>query len=144
MQNRHKADPTGYEPGKGDAFDYIPDWMNVPSLYKTENKDDPLAVIKLFTPDSNWTWYVIEFDGTDVFFGLAVGFETEFGYASLSELESVKGPMGLRIERDKWFRPTPVTQLAEYQEKWGDDGPYPGSGNKAKIEKQLAKLAKAA
>jgi len=35
--------------------------------------------------------------------------------------------MGLRIERDKWFRPVPVTQLPEYREKWGNDGPYGGS-----------------
>jgi hypothetical protein len=42
----------------------------------------------------------------------------------LSELKSVTGPMGLHIERDLWFRPTPVRELPEYKERWGDGGPY--------------------
>jgi len=121
------ADPTGYEPGKGDAYDYIPKWMNVPGLYETEKQDDPLAVIKLFTPDSNWTWFITEYDGEDTAFGLVVGFESEFGHFSLSEIQAAKGPMGLQVERDLWFRPTPVSQLPEYEAKWGNDGPYRGS-----------------
>ena len=109
-QDETKADPTGYEPGKGDAYDYIPSWMAVPPLYSTEKAGDPLAVVKLFTPDSSWTWYVVEYDGQDTCFGLVQGFETELGYFSLSEIKDVTGPLGLRIERDLWFRPTPVTQ----------------------------------
>jgi len=35
--------------------------------------------------------------------------------------------MGLQVERDLWFRPTPVSQLPEYEAKWGNDGPYRGS-----------------
>lgn len=61
---------------------------------------DALAHVKYFTPDSSWTWYATEFDGEDTFFGLVKGFEKEFGYFSLSELESAKGPMRLSIERD--------------------------------------------
>ena len=34
--------------------------------------------------------------------------------------------MGLHIERDLWFQPTPVRELPEYRERWGKDGPYPG------------------
>ncbi len=66
-----------------------------------------VAYVKFFTPDSGWTWYATEFDGEDTFFGLACGFEKELGYFSLSELESVRGPMGLPIERDlHWERKT--------------------------------------
>jgi hypothetical protein len=126
-----EADPTGYEPGKGNAYDYIPDWMNVPDLGETENQDDPPAVIKLFTPDSDFTWYVIEYDEeTKKGYGLVARSDstlTELGYFSLEEIREVKGPMGLRIERDKWFRPTPVSQLPEYQVKWGNGGPFGGS-----------------
>jgi hypothetical protein len=49
------------------------------------------------------TWYATEFDGEDLFFGLVDGLEKEFGYFSLSELESVDGPFGVGIERDLYF-----------------------------------------
>jgi hypothetical protein len=66
---------------------------------------------KFFTPDSQWTWYVLEFDGEDIFFGYIVGFEAELGYFSLSELESVRGPWGLPIERDLYFKPAPLSEV---------------------------------
>ena len=69
---------------------------------------------KFFTPDSSWTWYPLEFDGDRTFFGLVVGFEVEIGYFDLVELESVRGPWGLPIERDRWFQPTPLSHLPEY------------------------------
>ncbi len=83
----------------------------LPPLYSTEHEKDPVAVVKFFTPWTNWTWYAVEFDGEDTFFGLVEGLETELGYFSLSELESVRGPGGLTIERDRWFEPTPVREL---------------------------------
>ena len=85
----------------------------LPPLYATEATPmaEKLAVVKFFTPDSNWTWYGVEFDGKDTFFGLVDGFEREYGYFSLSELESVRGPLGLRIERDLYFEPTPLVEL---------------------------------
>lgn len=44
--------------------------------------------VKLFSPYSNWTWYCLEYDSKDrTFFGLVHGFEQEFGYFSLDELE---------------------------------------------------------
>jgi len=64
---------------------------------------DAPIIVKFFTPTSNWTWYATEFDGEDLFFGLVVGFEKEFGYFSLSELEAVRGPYGVGIERDLYF-----------------------------------------
>jgi hypothetical protein len=86
----------------------------LPKLYSQEEKGvEAQAVVKFFTPDSNWTWYATEFDGEDLFFGLVVGFETELGYFSLSELEGVKGPLGLPIERDLHFEPTCLRQLME-------------------------------
>ncbi len=74
---------------------------------------EALAQVKFFTPDSNWTWYASEFDGEDIFFGLVVGFEIELGYFSLSELEAARGPLGLPIERDRYFEPTTLRQLKE-------------------------------
>lgn len=83
----------------------------LPALYSQENVSDPVAVVKFFSPVSSWTWYATEFDGEDVFFGLVDGFEKELGYFSLSELESVELPFGLKIERDLHWTPTPLSQL---------------------------------
>src|SRR5512134_173623 len=52
----------------------------LPPLYANEEKGtDALALVKFFTRDSSWTWYASEFDGDDLFFGLAVGVEPELG-----------------------------------------------------------------
>jgi len=72
------------------------------------------ALVKFFTPDSNWTWYVTEFNGDDIFFGFVIGFEPEFGYFSLSELESARGPLGLPIERDLYFEPKSFEELRDH------------------------------
>lgn len=86
----------------------------LPPLYSGEEQGlEARALVKFFTPDSNWTWYASEFDGEDRFFGLVSGFEVELGYFSLSELESVHGPLGLPIERDKFFEPTSLRELQE-------------------------------
>ena len=61
---------------------------------------EQFCVVKYFDPTGNWTWYATEFDGEDTFFGLVDGFELEWGSFSLSELKSIKGALGLGIERD--------------------------------------------
>jgi Protein of unknown function (DUF2958) len=48
-----------------------------------------------------------------VLFGYVCGFENEFGYFRLSELEAARGPLGLPIERDPYFEPTPVSKLQQ-------------------------------
>jgi len=68
---------------------------------------DFLPVVKLFTPDANCTWLLTELDPDepDIAFGLCglgMGFP-ELGSVSLSEIASVRGPMGLPIERDRHF-----------------------------------------
>ena len=84
----------------------------LPKLYEQDSKNlNAIAYVKFFTPDSNWTWYATEFDGKDIFFGLVDGFCKELGYFSLSELESVKGPYGLKIKRDLYFEPTTLEEL---------------------------------
>ena len=83
----------------------------MPVLYSQENVADPLVRVKFFTPWAEWTWYGIEFDGEDAFFGLVDGFERELGYFSLSELENLEGPSGLRVERDLYFEPTPLSTI---------------------------------
>ena len=66
---------------------------------------DAVAQVKFFTPWTNWTWYATEYDPeTRMFFGLVDGLEEELGYFSLDELESISGPFGLKIERDRHFQ----------------------------------------
>jgi len=81
-----------------------------------EDDPDPIVRAKFFTPDSGWTWYVLEFDGEDTFFGYVIGHEAELGYFSLSELESVRGPLGLPIERDLYFVPCRLSEVKAYHE----------------------------
>ncbi len=85
----------------------------LPPLYAQDGKGgDAVAYLKLFTPDSSWTWYATEFDGEDLLFGLVDGHEREMGYFSLSELQKVRGPLGLNIERDTAFRPKTLREIA--------------------------------
>ena len=87
---------------------------SLPSLYSQEKVPDPVVHAKFFTPDSNWTWYVTEGQAEDHdyrFFGYVCGMQEEWGYFVLSELESVRGPLGLEIERDLYFESGPFTQV---------------------------------
>ena len=87
---------------------------SLPPLYSQEKVPDPVVHAKFFTPDSNWTWYVTEGQAEDQdfrFFGYVCGMQEEWGYFVLSELESVRGPLGLEIERDLYFEPGPFTQV---------------------------------
>jgi hypothetical protein len=85
----------------------------LPKLYAQEESKEPKAYVKYFCPWNNWTWYGMEYDGKDTFFGYVKGLSNEYGYFSLAELESLKGPYGLGIERDKFFQATPVEQVKE-------------------------------
>lgn len=83
----------------------------LPPLGSTDGHVDPVAVVKFFDPTGSWTWYAVEFDGQDTFFGLVDGWEKELGYFSLSELSTTRLSMGLKIERDLWFKPTQLSKL---------------------------------
>ena len=91
----------------------LPVNLTIPNLYEQEGKkDEAIVYAKLFTPDSSWTWYVIEFDRVErVCFGLVEGVYPELGYFSLDELEEVEGPLGLHVERDLYFEPQPLKNV---------------------------------
>lgn len=82
-------------------------------LYSQEEVEDPICPVKYFDPCGSFTWYAVEFDGQDIFFGKVVSYicpEGELGYFSLTELKSIRGPLGLGIERDLYFEPRPLSQ----------------------------------
>jgi len=94
----------------------------LPPLYAPDGKGGKaIAYVKFFTPDSSWTWWAIESEpikdenGNEVdfhFFGLVDGYFKELGYFAISELESARGPLGLPIERDMYFKPRPLEEIA--------------------------------
>ena len=88
----------------------------LPALYTQENENDPMVICKFFTGWTNWTWYGIEFDGQDLFFGYVLGHEAELGYFRLSELQGLKGPKGLSIERDMYFNPCKLSEIKKLHE----------------------------
>jgi hypothetical protein len=76
------------------------------AMDKGDDAIDFKPVIKLFTPDAQCTWLLTELDPDG---GLAFGLcdlglgEPELGYVSLVELASVRGKLGLPVERDLHF-----------------------------------------
>ncbi len=85
---------------------------SLPPFYSQENIEDPIVRVKFFDPCGSWTWYGIEWNPMErTFFGYVVGHENELGYFSLDELESLKGPLGLGIERDLNFKPKPLSEI---------------------------------
>lgn len=85
----------------------------LPNLYDTKEITDPLCQVKLFTPDANWTWYIIEFseEDTDTCYGYVQGLENELGYFSLDEIENARGALKLPVERDMYFNPTALSEI---------------------------------
>jgi hypothetical protein len=102
----------------------------LPPLYAQDGKGGKaVAFVKYFTPSSSWTWYategepILDESGKEVdfkFFGLVEGHEKELGYFVLSELEEARGPMGLPIERDLYFKPKTLEEIAP--EMFGEVG----------------------
>jgi len=83
-----------------------------------EADHDPFPVVKLFTPWGGATWLLTELDPADpdVAFGLCdlgLGYP-ELGSVSLTELAELRGPRGLAVERDLFFRADkPLSRFAD-------------------------------
>ena len=104
----------------------------LPALYSQEALGlSALAIVKFFTPDSNWTWYASEGSPVDedgyydtdkpkvdfCLFGLVCGHEVELGYFSLNELEATTGPRHMPIERDLHFRSDTLANLRKKHDR---------------------------
>lgn len=89
----------------------------------TDEQDHP-PVLKLFTPDGAATWLISEVDPDDPdrLFGLCdlgLGYP-ELGYVSLAEISSVRGQLGLSVERDLHFvADKPMSAYAEEAREQG-------------------------
>jgi len=102
----------------------------LPALYAQDGKgDEAIVYAKFFTPDSNYTWYITEggpaYESDEDkrarnsydyhFFGLVIGQCPELGYSSLSELEGVRGKLGLPIERDLYWTPKTLGEVKKQE-----------------------------
>lgn len=104
--------------GGDNTMQLLPKYVTrkLPKLYEMEGKNDPTVICKFFLPMTKWTWYGIEFDGEDLFFGYVVGEYNELGYFRLSEISSVEGLYGLKVERDLYFNPVALSKVRRMHE----------------------------
>lgn len=87
-----------------------------PIYSQSDKGNEAIAICKFFQPNGTYTWYVTEGekqeDGDWKFFGMIENsFGREFGYFTLKELENIRLPFGLTIERDIYFEHTKLTDL---------------------------------
>jgi hypothetical protein len=76
------------------------------ALRNEKPEPDPFPVVKIFNPFGAATWLASELDNDgDTLFGLAdLGFGCpELGAFRLSEMEAIRLPGGLGLERDQYF-----------------------------------------
>lgn len=108
------------------AYDLMPKELErqLPKLYATEKVKligDKVAYGRYFFPAGAYTAYLLEYDPKEELgFGVStMGYGWELGYMSLAEMREVK-VMGLGIERDLYFQPTPLHQIQELKEFVGE------------------------
>ncbi len=82
---------------------------SIPTLYATEDMDesDILVYVKLFI--NGWSWFITELSiNNDLAFGYVVSpfCDGELGYISIEEIQTIKGSLGIGVERDISFKPT--------------------------------------
>ena len=103
------------------AYNLMPDSIRkrLPKLYSTEKEliGDKVAYARYFFPMGAYTAYLLEYDPkTRIGFGVVtMGYGWELGNMSLDEMEEVK-IHGLGIERDLYFSPKKLHEIAELEE----------------------------
>ena len=85
-------------------------------LAAADEPNDPLPVVRLFTPDAHATWLLTSLDPVDgdTAYGLidlGIGMP-ELGMVKLSDLAGIVGPRKLPVRRDRYFQA--VRPLSEY------------------------------
>ncbi|WP_028896493.1 helicase-related protein [Prevotella sp. HUN102] len=103
------------------VYNLMPDSIRkqLPKLYSTEKEliGDKTAYARYFFPMGAYTAYLLEYDPKSrIGFGaVTMGYGWELGNMSLDEMEEVK-IHGLGIERDLYFTPKKLHEIAELEE----------------------------
>lgn len=104
----------------------LPDELRqqIPKLYSQEKvtTQEKTVYAKFFFPAVDWTWFVTEGEQEDkdfVFFGFVIGFEEEWGYFTLNELENINIQL-LKVGRDLHFKPGKFSDvIAKFRKERG-------------------------
>ena len=73
---------------------------------------EQMVVAKFFDAMGDWKWFLMNKKKDDSYcWGIVKGFEVEMGSFSIDELESIKLPFGLGIERDTLFEPMKASEV---------------------------------
>jgi len=78
-----------------------------------ERIKDPIIIAKFFNPCGAGRWYATEYHPEDqTFFGYVTGLACdEWGYFSLIEMQELRLPFGMGIERDLHFGERPISVI---------------------------------
>lgn len=88
--------------------------QKLPPLNSQEAEDDPFVYAKFFLPGTNTAWYVTEGEAAGnefVFFGFVTQPVNQFAEFHLSQLERIRGPHGVGVERAPEFTPGRLTNV---------------------------------
>ena len=86
----------------------------IPSLYKPENiaLKDKLIYLHFFIAD--FDWYIMDFDGDDIFWGFAIfgadRLRIKWGYIYFSELKEIN-IQGLEVDCDLFWNVRPAREV---------------------------------
>ena len=87
----------------------------LPRLYETETLPLKDKMVHLHFFLGGCDWYVVEFDGEDLFFGYAVlncdDEMAEWGYISFQELKALKVSPGIEVDRDLHWQPRKASDV---------------------------------
>jgi len=79
--------------------------------------EESTAYVKIFNPMGNHQWFLTAYDPEE---NMAFGYVNlndpqmaELGYISMQELEEIKLPFGMGLERDRGFSKMPLTEVME-------------------------------
>ena len=78
------------------------------------------GVVKLFNPVGWGTWYLSELDpDTNIAWGVCSITNAEYGSVSIDEIEETTLAMGLKIERDKFWKPRSLRECLDIEKEKG-------------------------
>ena len=121
LQESKDKEEKKEEKEEENAYNLMPDSIKkqLPKLYSTDKGliGDKIAYARYFFPMGAYTAYLLEYDPKErIGFGaVTMGYGWELGTMSLDEMEEVK-VRGLGIERDLYFKPTKLHEIAELEE----------------------------
>jgi len=84
-----------------------------PDNYENGKAKSCFFHVRIFDPAGSSVWYVTDWDGQDICFGLVDGIKMEWGTFSLRNLSMHRGPFGIGLEVDVSFSPVPYSAVID-------------------------------